>query len=387
MYLHSITTERPSRLLCVIAHPDDEVFCAGETLARWVAAGGEAMVFSATRGEAGQIQDAHAATRQTLGAVREQELRDACALLGVQRVECLDYGDGRLSEVGELRLAREVAARIRDFAPDVVITFGHDGGYGHPDHIAISRATTLACQLIARGGGREPRLYYSVFPPQHRLICHAMAHWLTEIERGARFQGSPAFVRALALLADEATTLQYAEDSVTTEWFPAGFAIVEQGETSGKLYLIVSGQAEVIREGEGGGPHTVQTLGPGHFFGERALARHQPQEASVVATEIVTCLVFAAQAPTAFDGRGADARLGGALASGGRRGESERAHLAEHLQRKIAALAAHHSQFALEATMFPASVFHAVLGDEYFEHVALGSRQEQVQGQALKVPA
>src|SRR5690349_12139765 len=123
MSLYPLNTERPSRLLCVFAHPDDEIFCAGEALARWVAAGGEAMVLSATRGEAGQIQDARVATRRTLGVVRERELREACAQLGVQHVECLDYDDGGLNEVGEERLARVVAARIYDFAPDVVVTF------------------------------------------------------------------------------------------------------------------------------------------------------------------------------------------------------------------------------------------------------------------------
>jgi LmbE family N-acetylglucosaminyl deacetylase len=79
-----------SRILGVFAHPDDEVFVAGGTLAKYAARGAQAMVLSATRGQAGQIRDASAATRHTLGAVREQELRRACAILGVQQVGCLD---------------------------------------------------------------------------------------------------------------------------------------------------------------------------------------------------------------------------------------------------------------------------------------------------------
>src|SRR5260221_4903637 len=86
------------RLLGVFAHPDDEVFCVGGTLAQWAAAGGETMILCATRGGAGQIQDARAATRSTLGSVREHELRTACAQLGVQHVECLDHCDGTLAE-------------------------------------------------------------------------------------------------------------------------------------------------------------------------------------------------------------------------------------------------------------------------------------------------
>ena len=62
--------QKPQRLLCVLAHPDDEVFCAGGTLAQAAALGIETMVVSATRGEAGQIQDARIATRRTLGQVR-----------------------------------------------------------------------------------------------------------------------------------------------------------------------------------------------------------------------------------------------------------------------------------------------------------------------------
>lgn len=383
MTLYANTTGRPSRLLCVFAHPDDEIFCAGETLARWVDAGGEAMVFSATRGEAGQIQDARAATRHTLGAVRAQELRDACGRLGVQRVECLDYGDGRLSEVGEMQLACVVAARIRDFAPDVVITFGADGGYGHPDHVAISAATTRACQMVASSGGQAPQLYYSAFPAQHRLICRDMADWLTAHD--SDFRGSAAFVRALTLLAEEATTLQYADDTVETAWFPAGFSIVEQGEMGSQLYLIVSGHADVIREDADGARQTCQVLGPGRFFGEQALTHHQPHEVSVVAAETVTCLVLSAQAPTAFDGRGTDARLGSASMHADQHGNSRSARVSTHvsahvstdvsahLMSKLAALAAHRTQFAFEATMFPASLFRALLGYEYFEQVAVSN--------------
>ena len=383
MTLHPITNGGPSRLLCVFAHPDDEVFCVGETLARWVASGGEAMVFSATRGEAGQIQDAHAATRQTLGAVREQELREACARLGVERVECLDYSDGRLSEVGEMRLAYDVAARIRDFAPDVVVTFGPDGGYGHPDHVTISAATTRACELVAREDGHAPLLYYSEFPDQRRLLCHDLAHWLSG--HGARFHGSAAFVRALALLADEATMLRYADDTVETQWFPAGFAMVEQGEAATGLYLIISGHAKVVREDTDDGHQASESLGPGQFFGQHALASGLPQQFSVVATETVTCLVLSAQAPTLSDGRGAGAHLG---SPGG--GDEENAYErtsfprdeSAFLRRKVAALAAHRTQFAFEATMLPATLLRSLLGVEYFEYVAYSGQRAGANGAA-----
>ena len=84
------------RLLGIFAHPDDETFCIGGTLAKYIAGGAEAMVVSFTRGEAGQIRDAAIATRRTLGEHRARELHRACQTLGVQHVRCLDYGDGTI---------------------------------------------------------------------------------------------------------------------------------------------------------------------------------------------------------------------------------------------------------------------------------------------------
>lgn len=378
MIPYPMATDRRSRMLGVFAHPDDEVFCAGGMLAQWAEAGHETMIVSATRGEAGQIQEAHAATRRTLGTVREEELRAACAQLGVQRVECLDYRDGMLQEVDEELLARDIAAYIREFEPEMVVTFGPDGGYGHPDHIAISKATTRACQQIAADGDRAPHLYYSVFPRQHRLLCYRLAHWLTT--SGSSFCGSAAFVRALTLLADEAIALGYTDDAMEVQWFPAGFSIVEQGERGTGLYLVISGQAEVIHEDVSGTRRVLRTLGPGQFFGEEALVHHQAHDSSVVATDTTTCLVLSAQTATLFEGRGADAHLAG-IPVGGDEGESDerergrliRIDISACLDHKIAALAAHRTQFAVEQGMFPAAQVWELMGREYFEQVTLSA--------------
>src|SRR5215216_5369075 len=136
-------TERPAsrdqmRLLGLYAHPDDETFCTGGTFARYAEQGAEVMVVTATRGEAGQIRDAGIATRRTIGKVRDQELRLACTRLGVQSVGCLDYRDGGLATADNEIFVGELTRAIREFRPTAVFTFGPDGGYGHPDHIAIS---------------------------------------------------------------------------------------------------------------------------------------------------------------------------------------------------------------------------------------------------------
>jgi LmbE family N-acetylglucosaminyl deacetylase len=131
------------RILGVFAHPDDETFCAGGTFAKYIASGAEVMVVSATHGEAGQIRSPRVATRRTLAAGREQELRLACQCLGVQHALCLEYGDGTLQHVDGEELTGRVVEIIRRFRPDVVLTFGPDGGYGHPDHIPTRCATSL----------------------------------------------------------------------------------------------------------------------------------------------------------------------------------------------------------------------------------------------------
>src|SRR5690242_17838554 len=207
------------RLLGVFAHPDDESFCAGGTFARYTNAGAEAMVVSATRGQAGQIRSAKVATRRTLGQVREQELHLACQRLGVQHVVCLDHGDGMLKEVDPEVLTEQVTEIIRTFRPDIVITFGPDGGYGHPDHIAISAATTAACmrsgdstqfpEQIAAGLApyRPSRLYHSYFPAKRQLLLEQLVRWLITAEK--RFHGTLDFVHALLLLSEESRLLRY----------------------------------------------------------------------------------------------------------------------------------------------------------------------------------
>ena len=70
-------------------------------------------------------------------------------------MRCLDHVDGTLADAGFAALVDEVAEVIGEFRPDIVITFGPDGGYGHPDHVTISAVTTAACQRAAGAGHRR----------------------------------------------------------------------------------------------------------------------------------------------------------------------------------------------------------------------------------------
>jgi LmbE family N-acetylglucosaminyl deacetylase len=371
----------PLRLLGVYAHPDDETFCAGGTLAKYVVAGAEVMVVSMTQGEAGQIRDAHAATRRTLGKVRAEELRRACQELGVQHVRCLNYGDGKLQELDQNCLTSKVTELLRSFRPDVVLTFGDDGMYGHPDHIAVGAATDAAFQLAGNpeafpeqmAAGLTPhtpaRLYHSCLPPNRHLLIEHLVRWLATCR--PRFHGTLDFAHGLLLMADETATLGYSRDHISVQWYPPGFSIIEQGEPADSLYMVLSGQADVVRETPDGSLNPLAVLGPGDFFGEEGLAYHRPRNAYVIAREGVTCLVFAPGTPTAFAGRGVEGQY--AEQTVPVHPESLRAttciDISAYVQQKLAAIAAHRTQCPITPTMFPESIVQELFAHEYFIRV------------------
>ena len=290
------------RLLGVFAHPDDEVFCAGGTMARAAEAGAEVMIVSATRGELGQIRDPAAATRRTLGAVREEELRAAAAELGVQRVQALAYPDGTLQR-HRSSLGAATADIMRHFDPDTVITFGADGGYGHPDHVAISELTTAAFRALVRDHNRGQRLYHAVFPPRRTCMAEELARWIAGSGQRA---ADRAALQAIALFAGEAATMRLARDDVRTLWFPPGTCVIEQGEPADALYLILTGTADALREHPGGQVIHLRRMQAGDFFGEHGLVAGQGT-AHVVARDSLTCLVLSRTPIRPYAGRGADA--------------------------------------------------------------------------------
>jgi LmbE family N-acetylglucosaminyl deacetylase len=386
-------TRRP-RILGVFAHPDDETFCAGGTFARYAKDGAEIMVVSATRGQAGQIRDASVGTRRTIGAVREGELRLACERLGVEHVRCWDYLDGGLPDADYAGLVGDVVHLIREFRPDVVITFGPEGAYGHPDHIRISSAATAACVRAGDPYGypdqladglathRPDRLYYSYFPPHDMLLMNRLATWLTT--RPGRFAGTMDFVHALLLMAEEAVTMGFVRDHAVVQWYPSGCYVVEQGEAATALYMIVTGHAEVWQELPDGSLKLLRQIGPGEFFGELGVAGRQPRSAHVVATEALTCLMLSAEAPRRYGGRGEGALLTSQVSGSADPAEAQAAaevataqlDVAEHIEAKVGALCAYRSQFPLEQGMFPDFLLKELFGREYFIQVPLPGRVE-----------
>ncbi|MEJ2082998.1 MAG: PIG-L family deacetylase, partial [Acidobacteriota bacterium] len=133
------------RLMCVLAHPDDESLGMGGTLAKYAAEGVETFLVTATRGERGRYGDLpDRPSLEEVGVIREGELRAAARVLGIREVSLLGYLDGDLDQMSPEEVIRRIAYEIRRLRPHVVVTFGPDGAYGHPDHIAISQFTTAA---------------------------------------------------------------------------------------------------------------------------------------------------------------------------------------------------------------------------------------------------
>ena len=138
------------KLLCVVAHPDDECFAFGGALALAASAGVETYVICLTDGQAASARG-QAASGEELGRMRRAEFAASCEVLGVKHHELLDYDDGRLEFVDFARVAGRLVERIRRFRPDVVVTFGGDGGLNtHADHMTVSMLTTAAFHWAGR---------------------------------------------------------------------------------------------------------------------------------------------------------------------------------------------------------------------------------------------
>lgn len=168
---------QPLRLMCVLAHPDDESLGMGGTLAKYAAEGVGTYLVTATRGERGWFGDEQDYPGlEMLGRMREGELLAAASELGLREVRFLDYVDGDLDQADPAEAVARIAGHLRRVRPHVVLTFAPDGAYGHPDHIAISQLTTAAVvaaadSSLALPNGAAPlaphrvsKLYYLAWP-------------------------------------------------------------------------------------------------------------------------------------------------------------------------------------------------------------------------------
>ncbi len=172
------------RLLAVLAHPDDETFGTGGTLAIYAQRGVQVHLICATRGEAGAVDPEYLQGYRSVAALREAELRCAAGLLGLAGVYFLGYRDSgmpgspdnqhpdALAAAPLDEVAAKITTYIRRLHPQVVVTFDPMGGYRHPDHIAVHQATVKAFHAAANPqvypDGLAPhapqKLYFNTLP-------------------------------------------------------------------------------------------------------------------------------------------------------------------------------------------------------------------------------
>ena len=183
-----------AKILAVSAHPDDETLFAGGTLAMFAASGHDLYILETTRGEGGEIGEPPLTSRENLGALREQEVRAAAGILGVRDIFFLPYIDPYMEING---IARRIDVPPGDFAaaigetvlsiqPDLVITHGSNGEYGHPQHVYTHQATRRALDdsapgtaLLSWSAWYEPSERERVLNPDDRAdIIYDITPWL-----------------------------------------------------------------------------------------------------------------------------------------------------------------------------------------------------------------
>ncbi|MCS7294870.1 MAG: PIG-L family deacetylase [Dehalococcoidia bacterium] len=142
-------------VLTAVAHPDDESYPFGGLLSLLADTGWRCYVLAATVGEAGERHDG--GPREALGAARAAELAEACRVLGAEPPITWHLPDGGLAALPSL--AEELAALSTTLGADVLLSFGPDGAYGHPDHVAVHRW----CRAAATVAGTA--LLEAAFPP------------------------------------------------------------------------------------------------------------------------------------------------------------------------------------------------------------------------------
>lgn len=145
------------RLMLILAHPDDESMGNGGIIAKYSAEGVKTHLVTATRGEQGWFgPEGDYPGLEELGQIRERELKEAAQVLGIREVAFLDYHDGELNKADTDEVVSKIVRHIRRAKPHVVVTFDHNGLYGHPDHIAICQFATAAVAAAADPSFHDP---------------------------------------------------------------------------------------------------------------------------------------------------------------------------------------------------------------------------------------
>lgn len=183
-------------ILAVLAHPDDESFGMGGTLAYYSSQGVDVHLLCATRGEAGTVDPEFLKEHPDIASLREEELRCAAKTLGLSSVTFMGYRDSGMAGSQDNvhpnslvsapieKVAEKIVAEIRRLRPQVILTFDPVGGYHHPDHIAVHKATVQAFHAA----GDEKQFPFAGKPHQpEKLYYNALSRkrlrWIVRLMR------------------------------------------------------------------------------------------------------------------------------------------------------------------------------------------------------------
>jgi len=223
--------------MVVMPHPDDECFGCASTIARYSAEGATVSLVTMTRGGAGLWNGRAAGDLRQLTDVRALELRDAAAELGVAFLEIFDYPDGALEKVEEVDAVRtrflgDIVRVLRSHRPQVVVTFGPEGAYGHPDHKVVSRMTVQACTLSGDAAAYElEALAVGIAPWSPTKLYFQTANSMTVAS--LELPPQPPITTRVSIRGFEETKLRaFAHHRTQTqEWEPLRKFVASQGDT------------------------------------------------------------------------------------------------------------------------------------------------------------
>lgn len=164
------------KMLLIFAHPDDESFTCGATIAKYIKMGWSVDLVCATRGEAGDTGAYGSKTESQLGSIRQGEIEKVVKLLGISSLTLLGYKDGTLREEPAGKLEDDIYRKMEELVPDCVITMDTTGISNHPDHVRLCYSVTYAYQKYAAWIDKvlkqdpeydkknAPKLYYACVP-------------------------------------------------------------------------------------------------------------------------------------------------------------------------------------------------------------------------------
>ena len=163
------------KLLCITAHPDDEAGAFGGTLLLYSSRGVETSVVCLTEGTAARNRG-KARNSEELARLRRAEFAASCKILGITHGEVLTYSDSKLDRADLYQVVGDLVLRIRRLRPQVMITFGPDGGLtGHIDHAMAGTFATLAFEWAGRPDRFPEQLEQGLAPHRTQKLYYHTA--------------------------------------------------------------------------------------------------------------------------------------------------------------------------------------------------------------------